>query len=369
MARKFLYVMAGLIAIVIAAAFAYRIWGNDLVRMAMVPGEAFEAQAATPESAYADKRMWLARPDIANNPAQWLPTGAQRAKPGAAAVFFIHPTSYLVRNHWNAPLDDAEANARAALFLRGQASAFNAVGDIWAPRYRQATFGAFLTTKADAQRALDLAYGDVTAAFDAFLAQIGPDRPIILAGHSQGALHLERLLRDRIAKDPALGKRIVAAYVVGWPVSSTADLPLLGLPECTRADQAGCILSWESFAEPADPSLILDTYDASTGFDGQPRKATPIVCTNPLTGTANASAPATANAGTLFPDKDLTTAAITAKRVAARCDSRGLLLIGTPPDVGPYVLPGNNYHVYDYSLFWANVRTDAARRLAAFEAR
>jgi len=30
------------------------------------------------------------------------------------------------------------------------------------------------------------------------------------------------------------------------------------------------------------------------------------------------------------------------------------------------VLPGNNYHVYDYSLFWANVRADANRRLKAF---
>ena len=42
------------------------------------------------------------------------------------------------------------------------------------------------------------------------------------------------------------------------------------------------------------------------------------------------------------------------------------MLIGDPPALGGYVLPGNNYHVYDYSLFWANVRADAARRLATF---
>jgi hypothetical protein len=34
--------------------------------------------------------------------------------------------------------------------------------------------------------------------------------------------------------------------------------------------------------------------------------------------------------------------------------------------MGPYVLPGNNYHVYDYSLFWANIRADAERRVAAY---
>ena len=69
------------------------------------------------------------------------------------------------------------------------------------------------------------------------------------------------------------------------------------------------------------------------------------------------------NLGTLYPSADLGSATIAGAKVPARCGERGLLLIGTPPEVGPYVLPGNNYHVYDYSLFWANVRADAARRL------
>jgi len=33
---------------------------------------------------------------------------------------------------------------------------------------------------------------------------------------------------------------------------------------------------------------------------------------------------------------------------------------------GFYVLPGNNYHVFDYALFWANLRADAAARLATY---
>ena len=91
-----------------------------------------------------------------------------------------------------------------------------------------------------------------------------------------------------------------------------------------------------------------------------------MVCTNPLTGTADATAPATANLGTLFPAADLTTAELIPARVPAQCVERGFLCIGEAPDVGPYVLPGNNYHVYDYSLFWANVRADANRRMAAW---
>jgi len=33
------------------------------------------------------------------------------------------------------------------------------------------------------------------------------------------------------------------------------------------------------------------------------------------------------------------------------------------------VLPGHNYHVYDYALFWANIRADAEARLAGYLAR
>ena len=370
MARKFLYVMAALVVLVLAGAIAYSIWGNQLIRYSLVPSEAFRDQPKVGANAYDDPALWLSRPGKPDDPARWAPAGYSSGTPGTgAAIFFIHPTSYIGRDHWNAALADAETTERARVFLRGQASAFSTAGDVWAPRYRQATFGAFLTSAQDAERALALAYYDVDAAFSAFLRQVGPTRPIILAGHSQGALHLTRLLRQRVAKDPALKARIVAAYVVGWPVSRVTDLATIGLPECRTAQDSGCLLSWESFAEPADPALVIDNYDATTGFDGRPRKGTPVVCTNPITGNAGDAAPASANLGTLYPSADLSTAQITAGHVPARCGERGFLLIGEPPQVGPYVLPGNNYHVYDYSLFWANVRADAERRLAAFQAR
>jgi len=42
------------------------------------------------------------------------------------------------------------------------------------------------------------------------------------------------------------------------------------------------------------------------------------------------------------------------------------LLDGDIPALGPFVLPGNNYHVYDYALFWTAIRGDAVRRLQAW---
>ncbi len=369
LARRFLWVVAGLVVLVLISALGYRLFERQLMKAAMVPTAEFKEVPRERGPAYAETGGWIARPDIPGNPALWLPTGFTPGppQPPRASVFFIHPTSFLDRSRWNAPIDHEESQTRARLFVRHQASAFNGVGQIWAPKYRQATFGAFLTTKADAEKALAFAYRDVLAAFDAFLAQAPKDRPIILAAHSQGSLHLTRLLRERIAGTP-LAKRIVAAYVVGWPISTTADLELLGLPACDAAGQAGCILSWQTFGEPADPKMVTDVYDASVAPNGKPRAGSPMLCVNPLTGTAGGEAPATANLGTIIPNAELTEGTLRAGAVSARCGVNGFLLINDKiEDLPPYVLPGNNYHVFDYALFWSNIRTDAEARLASFE--
>ena len=366
--RRFLYAIAFCIVLVLGAGIVWSLHANDLIRWWAVPGRSFETVEPVAANRYEDPALWIARPDLRDDPSRFLPSGFSdgAVERGDAAIFYVHPTSFLDNTRWNAPLDSADANDRAALFTRGQASAFTLAGEVWAPRYRQATFGAFLTDAPPARQALDAAYRDVAAAFDAFLAAIPPDRPIILAGHSQGSLHLTRLLADKVAGTP-LARRIVAAYIVGWPISLTADLPALGLPACRTPTSTGCVLSWASFAEPADETLVTATYDASTGLDGRPRRGSDILCVNPLTGTEGGSAPASANRGTLKAEADWSDAELIPGAVPARCSGRGFLLIGDPPDLGNYVLPGNNYHVYDYSLFWANVRADAARRLAAFE--
>ncbi|WP_417611890.1 DUF3089 domain-containing protein [Parasphingorhabdus sp.] len=371
MARKFLYFVACMVILVLAGAFIYQVYGDELMEVAFVPDSEFTAQEALESNVYADPSMWLARPGmIEDNPALWLPKDIAEADvtlpdDKKAAVFFVHPTSFLKKDQWNAPLDDKESQTRARIFLRGQASAFNTVGDVWAPRYRQATLGAFLTDKPEGQQALDAAYQDVLTAFDYFVSEIPSDQPIILAGHSQGSLHLTNLLKDRVAGTP-LANRIVAAYVVGWPVSVETDVPEMGLGICETPDQSNCLLSWESFAEPADYGRIIEVYDRTIGFNGEPRKGSKLLCSNPINGDVDSAAQASDNLGTLKPNADLSDATLVVGSIPARCDERGFLLIGDPPDMGPYALPGNNYHVYDYSLFWTNIRADVKRRMQAF---
>lgn len=367
MARKFLYLIAGLAVLVIAGAFVLRIYQNELTRWATVPDVAFVEQEALEESIYADADMWFSRPGKDSDPAQFLPDEYVReADRVDAAVFFVHPTSFFSKEAWNAPLDDASANTRARLFLQGLGSAFNGAEELWSPRYRQATFGAFLTEKPEGDEALEAAYRDVELAFDQFVEEIGPDRPIVLAGHSQGGFHVMHLLARRVKGTP-LAERIATAYIIGWPLSLDHDLPELPLPACETPDSAGCIVSWSSYAEPADTSLTLEAYAASPGLDGTARGTSPFLCTNPLTGAPGGEAPATSNRGTFVPSEDLKTARIVDAAVPARCGEEGFLYIGDPPELGRGVLPGNNYHVYDIPLFWVNLREDMARRLGAFE--
>lgn len=384
-ARIFLYLIATAIFLVLLAGVAWTLFQDELLEMALVPGETIEMLEEMPDQAYANRAMWLIRPDIANPASDWLPEGygdaeeqaGEDAEPAPLAidedgtripVFYVLPTTYLDRDRWNAPLNSPAARPRQELFAASQASVFNEIGEVWAPLYRQAVIGAFLTDHRNAEVALRFAYQDVEAAFDYFLTQIDEDQPFILAGHSQGGLHLATLLHERIAGTPA-ADRIVAAYVIGWPISVEADLPALPLNACAEPESSNCIIAFQSFGEPADPHQITRIYDESTGYTGASRRDTAMLCVNPLTGSRNGAADADANLGVVVPNEDMNDASLERGLVPARCDEQGLLLIGQPPEAfGRYILPGNNYHVFDFLLFWRNLRADAARRVGAYRA-
>jgi hypothetical protein len=364
-ARRFLLFIFWMILIFVAGAFAIHQYGGSLLTRGVTPQGHFATPPTRLGPDYRADASWLVRPGLSSGPSQWRPDGVA-AEPASrrATVFYIHPTTYLERDKWNAAFDEGGDTAfRDRLFVQSQASAFGQVSEVWAPRYRQAAFGAFLLKTPDATKALDLAYGDVLTAFDTFLAAQPEGTPIILAGHSQGALHLSRVLVDR---REALKGRLVAAYVVGWPLSGTADVPATGLKPCSDSVETGCLLSWMSFGEPANAALFLDNWSGTKGPTGVVRKQADMVCVNPLTGTRDGAAGAAANPGTLVPTADFSSATLLPQVVGARCDKGLLIIDGAIPALGPYVLPGNNYHVYDYALFWGAIRADAARRVAAW---
>ena len=66
-------------------------------------------------------------------------------------------------------------------------------------------------------QAIDVAYVDVKASFQHYLDNHNKGRPIIISGHSQGALLAERLIKEFFHNKP-LSKQLVAGYLLGWTI-------------------------------------------------------------------------------------------------------------------------------------------------------
>jgi hypothetical protein len=378
-AIRFLWVVGGLTLLAVLLAVLYRMFEPQLWRYTMVPKLSFAASPVEPRADYgkAEARAWVARPGLVPNPSLDAPAGFQAAPTPPVDVFFIAPTTYFQNQRWNAPLGDAASNGMLDQVARQMASPFNGIGAIYAPRYRQATFGAFFADGSpDSLKAFDLAYGDVLAAFDAFQAARGagkgPQRPFILAAHSQGSLHALRLLKDRFGA-PAVQTSLVAAYIIGWPVSVEADLTPVGLKPCETPQATGCVISWQSFgAQGTDTASINGFFQASTSAFGVPRKGTQMLCSNPITGWMGGKEGAReANLGALaFVAKDKPLGALLPRLTGASCNKDGFLLLSPNPGA-PFderKMPGENYHTYDFLLFWANTRANAEARVSAFYA-
>jgi hypothetical protein len=370
LARRFLYGIAALIVLCILGFVGFKAFEPQLVRLALVPNQAFAASPVDPAPDFRQPAAWIAHPALGQDPSRMAPVGYQAAPRPVVDVFFITPTTYLARQHWNAPLSDGEANRRLRQSARHQASVFNGVGQIWIPHYRQAAFGAFLVNNADSLQALTLAYSDVEAAFGAFIATRPAARPFILAGHSQGARHLLRLLKARITGTP-LKEQLVAAYVVGWPVAIPNDLDALpDIPVCQTPQATGCLISWQSFGVGANTTAIAQAFQEFTGLNGQSNATARMVCVNPLSGWADDKpVPAERNIGALaYAAAEAPLGATIPNLVGGACKADGFFHLSASPGE-PFralLLPGENYHTYDYNLVWANVRANAEQRVAAF---
>ena len=234
------YRIGGTLALVVLFFFLFGqglIW--DLRVYMVTPSADFDASAAPRAPDYSDPAWWAALPDR-KDPADVSPNGLDldAQDTARADVFYVHPTTFISPEGWNQPLEDEAPNAMLDNWvLTGQASAFNSCCRVYAPKYRQATIAAFVDKKGNGEKALALAYEDVTEAFDHYIRNFNNGRPVLIAGHSQGAMHANRLIEE-VASDELLANRLVAAYTIGRPIARGGRLPV-----CESETQTGCQIS------------------------------------------------------------------------------------------------------------------------------
>jgi hypothetical protein len=335
------------------------------------PPKPFAATPAPPAPDYGQARAWLSFPGR-NGPERSTPPGLAAVDEATAPadLFFIHPTTYLKNDVWNAPYDvDAPYNGPVVL---GQISAFNGCCRLYAPHYRQASLHGLKHSPP----AVDLAYGDVARAFRWYVAHANHGRPFIIAAHSQGAYLAVELLQREVLATP-LRRQLVAAYVLGTYVPS--NFGEVGLPVCDSARQTGCIVAWNT-SQTGRRGALMQVRDAGYWWQGAERKSgtLPAVCVNPLTWTQTGAAPAGANGGSLaFPEPPYPThagrlAPLWPHLTGAVCRDR-LLDVDVPRKApagyhDSLALVYGSYHRNDFGMFYAAIRQNAADRAAAFRA-
>ena len=304
---------------------------------------------------YSDVAYWAAHPAI-HDPSDSVPAPllASYNQDTAVDVFFIHPTTYLGTEKpfgLNADISDALLAAKTDYSpVLYQGSLFNVAGRLFAPRYRQTHISAYYPVTAFdttlAIAAFELAYQDVKAAFEYYLANENKGRAIIIASHSQGTTHGTRLVKEFFDGKP-LQKQLVAAYLVGIPVN---PLIFSSINACDTPKQTGCICSWRTYKEGYTPPFIQKEK-----FD--------VIVTNPLTFTKSIpNASWDANKGGV-----LTNFNKIAKGVAEAKLTDKVLWTAKPKIFGSFLVKDPNYHIGDYNLYYVNVRENVIERMNAYK--
>jgi hypothetical protein len=201
-------------------------------------------------------------------------------------------------------------------------------------------------------KAFDFAYQDVENAFKHYLKNFNNGNRIVLAGHSQGTHHLQKLLNEYILLNDSILKKIELCYFVGdvFIENFATD----GYPICESPTDLNCYLSWNSFP-----------YGTS-----YPHKKNDFVSTtNPITWRNNEAASLyNMHKGILFNNYKIMRGGNKLKQekiLSAKVDN-GLLWVEIEnfPLFSLYnkFLKGN-YHALDYNLFWMNIRENFYLRM------
>jgi hypothetical protein len=310
---------------------------------------AYSHKDSTSSPDYSKLEYWAAHPGKPD-PSDSVPRFLEKytVKDSVVDVFFLHPTTLTAKEdtNWNADINNPALNAKTDYStILYQASVFNECR-VFAPRYRQAHIRAYYTSDTSrARNAFALAYQDIRNAFQYYLDHFNKGRPIIIAAHSQGSTHAQRLLKEFFESGP-LKTKLVVAYIPGMYIPGDY---FTTLKMCTDSMQTGCIVGWRTYKSGYEPAFVQN--EKNSGW-----------VTNPLTWTSNENpAPYRLNKGGVINNFNKLWPNITDARI-----HDGILWIDRPHITGSFLLRMKNFHIGDINLFYMNIRANVRQRISAF---
>ena len=262
-------------------------WNNNLEFIqSLRPEKNFNINTLPTEPNYLETKSWAALPGK-NGFKNLSPDYPQTIDEKEVNVFFIHPTGYFEKQ-WNGSIDEASAAyERTGSHLATQASAFSETCNVYAPYYRQATYYSFFDTESNnGCNALDLAYSDLSNAFEVFMERHNSDKPFLIAGHSQGALHGQRLINEYVSQSDAK-KNFIAAYLIGYILPTKYfDQLYPDLSISNSNDDQKTIISWCTGIEGFRRNRAKSLFWTPDGWTLEPMEQA-LVCQNPLSWNSN----------------------------------------------------------------------------------
>lgn len=354
--RRTIYAVLTGILIVGVLLFAYR---NDIFKALQDPGIPFQTYAKPIAPDYSQSSSWLALPDLSTDTFDIETPGD---------VFVVVPGVYRGGSHWVLPVDQEYRRERLQRIVRpNYVAPYGHAGRLFAPYYRHAAMYSYMTSREDAHQARNFAYRDVRRAFEYFLANSPPERPIIIAGHGQGADHATRLLADYF--DGPLKSRLAAAYIIDHPLPEDLfENSLSHLTPCESESSVGCVVAYGMFLSSDDKNAGYFSTKAlihgSLGFE--PAKNRPLLCVNPLTWTRTSKkADRALHKGGMAAvgiEPDLLPAPLT-RQVSTQCKT-GMLYVGKPKSRSlrrPFGI-GARFWTLPSNLFFEDLRLNARLR-------
>ncbi|MEI7902657.1 MAG: DUF3089 domain-containing protein, partial [bacterium] len=285
--------------------------------------------------------------------AHWLSLPAPGVQP--VDVFYFYPTAWTSTdtNPQICAIDEPSMLTQAPPAFARQATAFETVGNIYAPYYRQNNLSAVDRLNVIA----GIPTLDAVAAFDYYIKHYNNGRPFILAGHSQGSNVLNNLLAGYMKDHPEVLKNMIAAYVIGFPVTATYLAQNPHLKFADGPDDTGVIISYNTEAPDVPPG----TNPVLSGMVG--------LVINPITWTRDETLATTAEGlGSFLPNPATQKYSQVPQYADAKIDKTNGVLICSTPDVEK-LSPGNQmlakgiYHNFDYPFYYYNIRENAQNRV------
>lgn len=287
--------------------------------------------------------VWLCHPDLADSACgdgtgrypdgSTVPLSTTVAAGGSLSVeqpavgpeppvdcFYVYPTVDILPNP-ALMIGSAAPSARddEVAVLLAQLGPLTGLCRVFAPLYRQSTL---LQLAASGLTGSDPypgpGFADVQQAWDDYWAHdnidraTGERRGVIVLGHSQGSVTVEKLLQHSVDGNPAATAQLVSAVVLGGqvqvPLGATAGggadpaSTFQRLPLCEpQADgvPTGCVIAYSSYGQPSGGAPVAGSLAAN--LDPGHR----IACVNPSAVLAGAAADATTALDPILPTRTL----------------------------------------------------------------